>query len=214
MSEIDRRPVERPASFHLRNGNNAHFAWFLIVMSKSNRSVIYRLALVGLATASTTACMHSAADSPIIAKAELSNAQGQPSGTVVIRNGRGGPVMLVDATGLAAGVYGMHFHQTGKCETPGFTTAGGHWNPESRKHGLSSANGAHAGDLPNLEINSNDKATVTVSLDSSLLDGAKSLFDSDGAAIIIHARPDDNMTDPSGNSGDRILCGVLQSQSK
>lgn len=183
-------------------------------MSKSNRSVIYRLALVGLATASTTACMHSGADSPIIAKAELSNAQGQPSGSVVIRSGTGGPVMLVDATGLAAGVYGMHFHQTGKCETPGFITAGGHWNPVGRQHGLSNASGAHAGDLPNLEINLNDRAAVTVPLDDSLFNGAQSLFDSDGAAIIIHARADDNMTDPSGNSGDRILCGVLQAQSK
>ena len=122
--------------------------------------------------------------------------------------------MLVNTKGLAAGVYGMHFHQTGKCETPGFTIAGDHWNPESRKHGLSNAGGAHAGDLPNLEINSIDTAAVTVPLDSSLFNGAQSLFDSDGAAIIIHARADDNMTDPSGNSGDRILCGVLQAQSK
>ena len=183
-------------------------------MDTFKKSVIFRLAAVGLTMALTTACMHTAANSPIIAKAELSNAQGQPSGSFVIRGGTSGPVMLVNTTGLAAGVYGMHFHQTGKCETPGFTTAGGHWNPESRKHGLSNASGAHAGDLPNLEINSIDTAAVTVPLDSSLFNGAQSLFDSDGAAIIIHARADDNMTDPSGNSGDRILCGVLQAQSK
>ena len=183
-------------------------------MDTFKKSIIFRLALVGLAMASTTACMHSGADSPIIAKAELSNVQGQLSGSVVIRSGTGGPVMLVDATGLAAGVYGMHFHQTGKCETPSFTTAGGHWNPVGRQHGLSNASGAHAGDLPNLEINSNDKAAVAVPLDASLFNGAQSLFDSDGAAIIIHARADDNMTDPSGNSGERILCGVLRTQSK
>ena len=183
-------------------------------MDTFNKSIIFRLALVGMVVALTTACTHTPADSPIIAKAELSNAQGQPSGSVVIRSGTGRPAMLVNATGLAAGVYGMHFHQTGKCETPGFTTAGGHWNPVGRQHGLSNANGAHAGDLPNLEINSNDKAAITVPLDPSLFNGAQSLFDSDGAAIIIHARADDNMTDPSGNSGDRILCGVLQAQSK
>ena len=76
-------------------------------MSKSNKPVIYRLALVGMVMALTTACTHTPADGPIIATAELSNAQGQPSGTVVIRNGTGGPVMLVDATRLAAGVYGQ-----------------------------------------------------------------------------------------------------------
>ena len=183
-------------------------------MNTTNKPVIFRLAFVGMAMALTTACVHSPADGPIIAKAELSNAQNQQSGIVVIRNGTGGPVMLVDATGLAAGVYGMHFHQIGKCDAPGFTTAGGHWNPVGRQHGLSNASGAHAGDLPNLEINSNDKAAITVPLDPSLFNGAQSLFDSDGAAIIIHARADDNMTDPSGNSGDRILCGVLQAQSK
>ena len=183
-------------------------------MSKSNKPVIYRLALVGMVMALTTACTHTPADGPIIATAELSNAQGKPSGTVVIRNGTGGPVMLVDATRLAAGVYGMHFHQTGKCETPGFKTAGGHWNPAGRQHGLSNAIGAHAGDLPNLELNSIDTSAVTVPLDPSLINGAQSLFDGDGAAIIIHARADDNMTDPSGNSGDRILCGVLRTLSK
>ena len=183
-------------------------------MNKNNKPAILRLVVVATAMALTMACTHTSADALIIAKAELSNAQGQPSGSVFIRNGRGGLVMLVDATGLADGVYGMHFHQTGKCETPGFTTAGGHWNPVGRQHGLSNASGAHAGDLPNLEINSNDTAAISVPLDSSLVDGAQSLFDNDGSAIIIHARADDNMTDPSGNSGDRILCGVLRAQLK
>ena len=214
MSEFDWGPVEKPAPFHFKSGNNAHLAWFLVIMNKNNKPAILRLVVVGTAMALTMACTHTSADALIIAKAELSNAQGQPSGSVFIRNGRGGLVMLVDATGLADGVYGMHFHQTGKCETPGFKTAGGHWNPAGRQHGLSNAIGAHAGDLPNLEINSNDTAAISVPLDSSLVDGAQSLFDNDGAAIIIHARADDNMTDPSGNSGDRILCGVLRAQLK
>ena len=183
-------------------------------MNTTNKPIIFRLAFVSMAMALITACSHTSADAPIIAKAELSNAQGQPSGSVSILNGTGGPVMSVNAAGLAVGVYGMHFHQTGKCDAPGFTTAGGHWNPVGRQHGLSNASGAHAGDLPNLVVNSNNKAVVSVPLNPLLVDGTQSLFDSDGAAIIIHARADDNMTDPSGNSGDRILCGVLQAQSK
>lgn len=169
-----------------------------------------KLAIVSTMMALTTACMHSPTINPIIAGAELLNTQNQPSGAVTIRNDASGPVMLVDATGLGPGIYGMHFHQTGKCDAPGFTTAGSHWNPAGRKHGLSNANGPHAGDLPNIEVKSASKAVAAVSLSPSLIDGVQSLFDADGSAIVIHAKPDDNATDPSGNSGDRILCGVLR----
>ncbi len=181
-----------------------------MIMTQLKSSAFYTLAPVLAAMASTTACMHSAADSPVIASAKLSSAQSQPIGTVSIRNDAEGPMMSVDVTGLAPGIYGMHFHQTGKCDAPGFTTAGSHWNPAGRKHGLSNVNGPHAGDLPNIEVKSGGNAISMVPLSLSLIDGPQSLFDADGAAIVIHARADDNITDPSGNSGDRILCGVLR----
>lgn len=170
--------------------------------------------LVGLAALSSTACVHRQIDNAVIATASLADAAGRPSGKVSIRNDSGRYVMSVEATGLAAGSYAMHFHQTGKCDAPEFITAGTHWNPAGRQHGLANADGPHAGDLPNITATSGDRATATVNLDILLTGpstaGAQPLFDGDGTAIVIHARADDNITDPSGNSGARILCGVLR----
>jgi superoxide dismutase, Cu-Zn family len=149
------------------------------------------------------------------ATAELRDTQGQMVGNAtLVGSGEGGVKVQVSVnsfTSAAAGEHGIHIHAVGKCEAPGFTTAGGHFNPSSRKHGLNSPEGPHAGDMPNLVMNANGSATYETTVSNITLDsgGANSIFDADGSAIVIHAGPDDMMTDPAGNSGARIACGVL-----
>ena len=113
--------------------------------------------------------------------------------------------------GLAAGEHGIHVHAVGTCEGPAFTSAGGHFNPTAKKHGLQSPEGPHAGDLPNLTASAAGAASYSATATGiSLTAGATNIFDADGAAVVIHARGDDHMTDPAGNSGDRVACAVLQ----
>lgn len=116
----------------------------------------------------------------------------------------------VEASGLAAGVYGIHVHSVGRCDAPGFETAGPHWNPSGREHGRDNMRGQHAGDLPNLLVGTDGRGSFEFTIPSTgLADGGRRLMDADGAAIVLHARADDYRTDPSGNSGARIACGVL-----
>ena len=109
-------------------------------------------------------------------------------------------------------MHGLHIHTVGAC-TPDFAAVGGHFNPTTAQHGLDNPNGPHAGDLPNLEIDADGNGTYEATTTLVTLDqGDNSLFDSDGSALVIHAAPDDLVTDPSGNSGDRIACGVIEQQ--
>jgi Cu-Zn family superoxide dismutase len=139
----------------------------------------------------------------------------RPDGTAVARatlsQSRAGIVVTVTATGLSAGRYGIHIHEEGRCEGPAFASAGAHWNPSGRQHGRLNPLGTHFGDLPNLEIAANGSGRVRFTVAGGhLRDGAYPLMDASGAAIVIHAAPDDERTDPSGNSGARIACGVLR----
>jgi Cu-Zn family superoxide dismutase len=119
-------------------------------------------------------------------------------------------VIEVQVKGLTPGLHAVHIHAVGKCEGPAFTTAGGHFNPTQKKHGLKSAEGAHAGDMPNMYVAKDGSGRFEVLSDAiTLKSGERSVFDADGSAIVIHAGADDDMTDPSGNSGDRIACGVI-----
>ena len=145
------------------------------------------------------------------ATAELINTSGQKMGTVTLVEEGDSVELRVEASGLEPGTHGIHFHTVGLCETPGFTSAGSHFNPLGKEHGLDSPNGAHAGDLPVLEADASGNATYNVTTNRVRLDeGQLSLFDADGTAFVIHARADDQVTDPSGNSGDRVACGVLE----
>jgi len=121
--------------------------------------------------------------------------------------------VLVDVavTGLPAGSHGLHIHAAGKCEAPAFTTAAGHFNPQSKQHGLLSATGPHGGDLSNLVVASNGTGSLhglntVVTLDAG---ATNSLLQQAGTALVVHAGPDDETTDPTGNSGARIACGVI-----
>ena len=137
------------------------------------------------------------------------NASGQPIGTVRAWQTAGGASFRIDASGLLHGVHGIHVHSVGRCEGPDFASAGPHWNPLGKKHGTSNPAGPHAGDLPNVEVAANGVLSTIVTLPgASLTPGA--LLDADGAALVLHAAADDNVTDPSGNSGARIACAVLQ----
>ena len=117
----------------------------------------------------------------------------------------------VTVRGFPPGIYGIHLHQVGRCEGPSFESAGGHWNPGSRQHGRLNPLGPHLGDLPNLEVRANGAGRIDfeVQVPSGTEAGANPLLDGDGTAVVIHAAADDERTDPSGNSGARIACGVL-----
>jgi len=145
------------------------------------------------------------------AHATINDAQGRKVGTATFTPTRGGVKVHVQVAGLAAGKHGIHIHAVGKCDPPDFKTAGGHFNPFGKTHGLMSAGGAHVGDLPNLNVAKNGKATATfVAKGASLGAGEGSLFGPEGTSLVIHADADDEKTDPAGNSGARIACGVIE----
>jgi Cu-Zn family superoxide dismutase len=119
----------------------------------------------------------------------------------------GGVSFRIYAAGLPHGIHGLHVHAVGRCDPPGFTSAGGHWNPASRQHGMTNPQGPHAGDLPNVEVSANGALSTTVTLPNASL---AALVDADGAALVLHEKADDYATDPSGSSGARIACAILQ----
>jgi Cu-Zn family superoxide dismutase len=141
----------------------------------------------------------------------MRDATGRDLGTLTLSNTTGGLLLSGTLSGLPPGVHGIHLHTTGSCEPP-FTSAGGHWNPTSRQHGTLNPQGPHLGDMPNVTVSSDGSATVSVMTPGGTLRGANAVMDADGAAVVIHARADDYRTDPSGNSGERIACGVIGSR--
>jgi len=157
-----------------------------------------------LAIASVTAGAQSAS-------AALKSIDGKDVGTAQLTQTPSGVLINLSVKGLPAGEHAFHVHTVGKCEPP-FTTAGGHFNPAGRKHGMLAAEGHHAGDMPNLHIPASGELTVEVVNTGVTLDKSKpnSLFDADGSAIVIHAGKDDYKTDPTGDAGGRIACGVIQ----
>jgi Cu-Zn family superoxide dismutase len=117
----------------------------------------------------------------------------------------------LDVAQLPPGTHGVHVHTVGKCEGPDFKSAGGHFNPTGKKHGKDNPDGPHAGDLLNFEVGADGRATTSVTdANVTLGPGANSLFQPGGTAVVIHQGPDDYKTDPAGNSGARIACGVVQ----
>lgn len=143
-------------------------------------------------------------------RAEIKNSNGEAIGEALISNDKGNLLLDLTVSTISPGEHGFHIHTVGSCEAPDFTSAGGHWNPLGAEHGIENPNGAHAGDMPNLVADADGNATlVQLSLGESAKSAADTLIDEDGGAIVIHTDADDLKSDPAGNAGPRIACGVL-----
>src|SRR3954463_7448393 len=145
------------------------------------------------------------------AKATLKNADGASVGSVDLLHVSDGVLLKVTLKGIPAGPHAFHVHAVGKCEPP-FTSAGGHFDPDSRKHGMMATDGHHAGDMPNLMVPSSGELSLEVVNTAITLDKGKpnSVFKPEGTALVVHAAPDDYKTDPTGDAGGRIACGVIE----
>ncbi|MGA7574325.1 MAG: superoxide dismutase family protein [Terriglobales bacterium] len=141
---------------------------------------------------------------------QLKDAQGKVVGSAILWESGSGIAMELNFENLPAGEHAIHFHQNAKCEAPDFKTAGGHFNPDGKKHGLENPEGHHAGDNPNFTVGADGKAHFKLEdKDVNLGSDSHSLFSNGGTAIMVHAKADDQKTDPAGNAGDRIACGVI-----
>jgi superoxide dismutase, Cu-Zn family len=148
---------------------------------------------------------------PEVLAAELRDAGGQVRARATAEQAGDSIRVRIEAVSLAQGAYGAHIHATGRCDPPGFTTAGAHWNPTRVKHGKDNPQGMHKGDLPNLLVGTDGRGSFEYTIPNASIAGSgpNPVIDGDGAAVVIHAAADDFRTDPSGNSGARIACGVL-----
>lgn len=144
-----------------------------------------------------------------LAQATLRQASGLPAGTARLMTNGAEVTIAISVAGIAAGTHGVHLHAVGRCEAPDFTTAGPHLNPAGHQHGHENPAGAHLGDLPNVITDAAGAGSVSAVLTGSPDAVLAALFDTDGTAVVVHAGPDDYRTDPSGNSGLRVACGVL-----
>ena len=140
------------------------------------------------------------------ASAAMMNANGESVGAVTLSATPQGTLLHAKLENLPAGAHAFHVHAVGVCEAP-FKSAGGHFNPDGAKHGIESAEGMHAGDMPNIHVP--DSGALEVEVLNALLRLDDALFDEDGAAIVIHEGPDDYVSDPAGAAGPRIACGVI-----
>ena len=167
-----------------------------------------------LTTALTLALiLPAAAQEAPTAMATFINLEGTEVGSVTLAQGDGTVAVTGELTGITPGLHGFHFHETGDCDaSAAFESAGKHFNPTAHQHGLENPEGPHAGDLPNVEAVAEGGVAVDLTTDLiSLTEGDPAyVFDADGTALVIHAGPDDNVTDPSGNSGDRVACAVIE----
>jgi len=147
------------------------------------------------------------------ATAEIIDGQGQTRGKAMLMQAKDGIHVEVDAVGLPAGVHAVHIHTTGTCTGPDFTSAGAHWNPAKKQHGHDNPAGAHMGDMPNMTVVADGTGSLkTVIAGATLSGGNNPLLDADGAAIVVHAVADDYKTDPTGNAGGRLACGIIKAQ--
>jgi Cu-Zn family superoxide dismutase len=171
------------------------------------RLPIYAIVPIALVSGCATAPIPPA---PPVATFSMVSATGAPVGTVALVASGEGYRLTGMLNGMAAGSHGLHLHAVGRCDGPAFTTAGSHLNPGMHEHGNLNPKGAHLGDLPNLAVTANGEGQSDIALTGSRAELDPNLFDADGTALVVHATADDYRTDPTGNSGGRIACGVLR----
>lgn len=172
-------------------------------------SVVAGSALADDAKTKKPPMMKPEAAKPVTVK--LSDAKGKSVGTATLSADPGGVKITLAVKGLAAGDHAIHVHETAKCDGPDFKSAGGHFNPDHKKHGHDNPDGAHAGDMPNVTVDAKGGSTASVVAPGVTLDdGPHSVFTSGGTALVIHSKADDMKTDPAGAAGDRIACGLIK----
>ena len=164
-----------------------------------------------LACGGTTPAPATSASQATSVTVKLINAKGDSIGTARLSPDRAGVRIALAVSGLTAGEHAIHVHQTAQCDGPAFTSAGGHFNPEQKHHGLSNPDGPHAGDMPNFTVDAAGRSTATIVAPGVTLDdGPHSVFTGGGTALVIHEKADDMKSDPAGNAGARIACGVIR----
>ena len=169
-----------------------------------------RLLSITLGVALVAACHPGTSNgpAPTSASATLRDASGATVGTVTLSQTNTGVLLSGSVSGIGTGTHGIHVHAVGRCDPP-FQSAGGHFNPDGKQHGFRNPAGPHAGDMTNISIPPGGTLTFDLLLPHASLGGSHGMLDADGASVVIHASADDYTTDPAGNSGARIACGVI-----